>query len=499
MIIPALLLALPVQTTASCFDGSGGPGGEFDVVVHDGETLFLDTTLTVLVGGPGGLPTTTQTVVNGLVEVRNLTIEAGATLRAQGPNPLRIRATGDVAIRGTLDVSGFSGRDVATLNTGQITEIGGTGGPGGGRGGSSNVVTNASSPRGGAGQGALATPNDGGQGGETGYSADASKNNRRPGGGGGGRFARNPRGRLPVMDPLVLDATAGTDGNPASRGAESGLQPALGGSPGTGPFVDPETRNDFWGVRPISQGGIATHLRGELPTLWAGAGGGGGGNAVPAATFPNPNWNIGSDEKGGPGGGGGGSVHVQALGRIVLGAMGTILSNGARGGTGENTNFLDHIGGTGGGGSGGHVVLESSTQIDFTDGGANDEAAPRAWIQSLGPRIHQGPGQFVDPCCRTNSNGGAGGAGVIQLHVPDPRAVPDASPEAWIRVPASFASERRPLDLVSLPIPVVAYPTCPPAIPAAPMGLRPPSGTDPVDPSLHDLFPGPTLEVPIRY
>lgn len=498
MIVPALLLALPVQSTA-CFDGSGGPGGDFDVVVHDGETLFLDTTLTVLVGGPGGLPTTTETVVNGVVEVRHLTIEAGGTLRAQGPNPLRIQATGDVAIRGTLDVSGFDGRNVATLNTGQITEPGGAGGPGGGRGGNSNVVTNASSPRGGGGLGAYGTPDGGGQGGETGYSASANKNNRRPGGGGGGRFARNPRSRLPWPISFVLNASDGNNGNASSLGAESGLQPAHGGAAGTGPFADDEDRNDFWGVRPIGRGALATHLRGELPTLWAGAGGGGGGNAIPAATFPNPNWSIGSDEKGGPGGGGAGSVHVQALGRIVLGAAGTILSNGAEGGTGENTNFLDHIGGTGGGGSGGHVVLESATQIDFSDGGASDGLAPRAWIQSLGPQINKGPGQFVDACCRNDSNGGAGGAGVIQLSVPDPRAAPSASADAWIRVPASFAAERRPLDLVSLPIPVVTFPTCPGAVPAAPLGVRPPQDGSGAGPSLRDLFPGPTLEVPIRY
>jgi hypothetical protein len=502
VIVPTLLLALSPQSSP-CFDPTGGPGGDFDLVVHDGEVLFFDTTQTILVGGPGGLPTTTQNAVNGFIEVRHLIIEAGGTLRAQGPNPVHIQATGDVAIRGTLDVSGFAGRDVATLNTGHIVEVGGPGGPGGGRGGNANVVTNASSPRGGAGLGAFGLPGAGGQGGESGYSPASDKNSRRPGGGGGGRFARDQSSRLALLpgvlsEQFALAATAGGDGNSSSTGAESGSQPALGGLTGIGPFVDDEPRNDFWGVRPVTFAGHVTLMRGELPALWAGAGGGGGGNAIPAGTFPNPSWTIGSDEKGGPGGGGGGSLHVQALGRIVFGAAGTILSNGARGGTGENTNFLDHIGGTGASGSGGHVVLESETQIDFTDGGANDAALPRAWLQALGHAAHQGIQTWVDPCCGENSTGGAGSAGVVQLHVPDPMAAPLASPGALIRVPLALAAERGPLELVAAPAPIVAYQTC-----RGGQGLGAPrvgpAGAGASRSALQDLLPAKALEVPIRY
>ena len=306
------------------FEGTGGPNGDFDWVVRSGEFFFFDTVSTPIVGGPGGMPSATQIARNGVVDVRHLTIEAGGEIRVQGPNPMRINATGEVRIDGKLNLSGFNGKDVATLNTGNQVEVGGAGVAGGGRGGNANEVITNSTPRGGRGQGPFAQPNAGGQGGETGYAPlSAGKNARRPGGGGGGRFAQDNAGSTPAGSSVV--ATAGTNGHPSGRGAESAASPARGGGAGPGAFLDAAANNDFFGVRPVVAGGqLVDLIRGELPGLWAGYGGGGGGNADPASTFPTPNWNFASDEKGGPGGGAGGGLRVRALGRIVFGPSGEI-------------------------------------------------------------------------------------------------------------------------------------------------------------------------------
>src|SRR5262249_58082864 len=125
--------------------------------------------------------------------------------------------------------------------------------------------------------------------------------------------------------------------------------------------------NDFCGRKPIVQSGALVGLiRGELPDLWAGYGGGGGGNADPFAVFPSPRWNFGSDEKGGGGGGASGGLHIKALGKIVFGTFGTIIAVGGKGGTGENVNFLDHIGGTRGRASRRPRIPEAATPLDLT-------------------------------------------------------------------------------------------------------------------------------------
>ena len=449
-----------VLSAAFAFEGTGGPNGDFDWVVRSGEFFFFDTVATPIVGGPGGIPSVVQNTVNGVVDVRHLTIEAGGEIRVQGPNPMRIHATGDVRIEGKLNLSGFNAKDVATLNTGNQVELGGAGVAGGGRGGSANEVTTNSTPRGGRGRGPFGQPNAGGQGGETGYAPlSQGKNARRPGGGGGGRFARDiTGGSTPAGSSTV--ATAGTNGHPSSRGAESGASPSRGGNPGPGAFLDASASNDFFGVRPVVSGGqLVGLIRGELPGLWAGYGGGGGGNADPANTFPTPSWNFASDEKGGPGGGGGGGLRVKALGRIIFGPSGEIKANGGLGGTGENTNFLDHVGGTGGGGSGGHVVLEA-TQIDFTDEGSNAGGPLRDWIQACGPPVKVGPTQFVEPKNRGYSNGGAGGGGVIQLHVPDSLSPPGTNPATSdIVVPLLAAVSPDALDSVMSPPGFAMIPT----------------------------------------
>lgn len=446
-------------SAAFSFDGTGGPNGDFDWIVRTGEIFFFDTTNTPINGGPNGVPTTTLNAVNGVVDVRSLIIEPGGEIRVQGPNPMRINATGDVIIRGKLDVSGFSAKDVATLNTGNQVEIGGAGSAGGGKGGNANDNITEPTPRGGRGQGPFRQQNLGGEGGEMGYHPTAAKNSRRPGGGGGGRFAKDWVGTQTFSSGFSVAASAGNPGNPISIGALSGRSPSAGGLPGQGPFVDSSNDNDFFGTLPVVQGGEVTALiRGELPRLWAGYGGGGGGNAGRA--YPNPNWTLGADEKGGGGGGGGGALHIKALGRIVFGEEGLLIAVGGRGATGENTNFLDHIGGTGGGGSGGHVILESATLVDFTDGGLNLGVDSTDWVLAGGPVLRAGPLGDVDPCCRTMSNGGAGGAGVIQIHVPDSKSPPSTnSATSDIIVPLQAAAAGNPIDQVTSPPAYTMIPT----------------------------------------
>jgi hypothetical protein len=283
-----------------------------------------------------------------------------------------------------------------------------------------------------------------------GWNPDIFKDMRRPGGGGGGRFAKDWGPGLTTVAPLSLDAAAGNDGNVQSIGAVTGLRPSRGGRPGDGPFIDARSDNDFLGIRPIVVDGQLTELvRGELPRLWAGYGGGGGGNAGQA--FPNPRWNFNSDEKGGGGGGAGGGLHVKALGRIVFGPQGRILANGARGATGENTGFLDHVGGTGGSGSGGHVVLESATKVDFTNDGTQIGGPVQDFVLACGQPRRAGNTNDVDACCRMNSNGGAGGGGVIQIHVPGSVAPPADDLSADIVVPSAALALPNVLDGVTSP------------------------------------------------
>jgi len=432
-------------SAAFSFGGSGGPGGDFDWVIQSGEVFLFDTSSTTILSSNG---TVVQNSVGGVVDLRNMTIEAGGTLRVRGPNRLLINATGDVILRGTLDASGANASDVILTNTGGTKESGGVGGPGGGRGGDANEVVTNSTPRGGSGQGP-GVQNGGGQGGETGFAPEsAGKDARRPGGGGGGRFARDQGAGLLTEN--------GVAGNMLAKSAITPTTFPAGGAAGVGPFVDGDNENDFFGTHPVVSGGQITRLvRGELPSLWAGYGGGGGGNADPSNSFPTPNWTAASDEKGGAGGGGGGGVHIRALGRILFGTAAQLRCNGGRGGLGENTLGQDHVGGSGGSGSGGHVILETASFVDFTDGGAGVNATLRDWVQAVGgPRV-TGTATPVDPV----SFGGAGGPGVIQIHVPNTVAPPtNSSLTSDIVVPNLAVSSGNALDAVMSPAGIVIIP-----------------------------------------
>lgn len=244
-----------------------------------------------------------------------------------------------------------------------------------------------------------------------------------------------------------------------TRGADGGLGgPSIFSNDGT-------TANDFWGVRVNNDGSVTA---GELLVPWAGAGGGASGDMViyhrggsneeePLEdSFPEPNFPNGKIDvyrKGAPGGGGGGQVLIMSIGDIVIGASGQVLARGGDGMGGESIGWTyGQVSGSGGG-SGGHIVLSTASKLDISaidilDGGQSGDSnwtiqdkdyyeipisgayftevfvavgGRRGWAMSQVNKADLGSGE-KDDGNETYSigRGGAGGNGVIQIHVPDP-------------------------------------------------------------------------------
>jgi len=151
--------------------------------------------------------------------------------------------------------------------------------------------------------------------------------------------------------------------------------------------------------------------------------------------------------EGGGGGGGGGAIVIRAAGRISFGPSGRIRAIGGQGAHRASDLGVDR-GSCGGSGSGGHVILESATAIDFT-GGA--QVVPQTWIRAIGgPRV-------IQPRS-TGGFGGAGGPGIVQLHVPHPeRALTD--PESNVILPSFVRDDPNPFAAACIPRPHILYPT----------------------------------------
>jgi len=392
------------------FGGSGGPGGNFDWHIPNGQDFVLDTTSDQITGGPGGIPVLTQAVIGGVVDVRNLVVPATSALIINGPNPLTVLASGTVDVFGEIIVNGTSNKGVTTLNTTNQPEPGGSGQGGGGTGGTGSFLTNQSTPRGGAGRGAFGVSSGGGQGGETSY-GEGGGNVRRGAGGGGGSFGpdyfyRWRGGPYSLADPsdlvrcqemIGLDGERGFGGGiDPGRGAESQIERARGGRIAVRPFFDERSENDFLGTMLTVDGEI---IQGELDRVWAGSGGGGGGDAVDSSSFPLTPFSVSGDEKGSGGGGGAGGLTILAIGEVVVHDGGRILAEGGQGGGGENTTGFNRIGGGSGGGAGGHIVLSSASFISIS---GYDEA-------EFGPWYHDGVNGHVSRAI--SAIGGEGGAG----------------------------------------------------------------------------------------
>jgi hypothetical protein len=440
-------------TTAFGFSGTGGPNGDFDFEVKSGQVFILDTTTTILVGGPNFAPTNQQVSVGGVVDVRNFRVAAGGTLKVQGQNPVTILASGFVEINGVIEISGTDSKGVSTLNTTNIPEPGAPGVAGGGKGGTGSPLTNASSPKGTEGEGAFGLSDQGGRGGQATFWTGGPGNvdARRGTGGGGGTFGPDQialSGGLADQTFIGLDVEAGFNnlfipgvGVPAPIGVVTGTAPPTGGAKGPSPLFDASATNDFFGAAFDSTTGGVTI--GELSRPWAGAGGGGGGDAIwsNGTPFPVLPFNISEDEKGAGGGGGGGSLQILALGKISFGATGSLKCRGGTGGGGENTNYVDRIGGGSGGASGGHVILQTASKIDFTKvisatqvsilatGGQGGAGAGNVGGAQIGTGGAQETTAVADACptgfpttqCRgpVSGAGGDGGPGIVQLHTPN--------------------------------------------------------------------------------
>ncbi len=430
-------------TSAFDFQGTGGPGGDFDW--HVDANIQFSTDSAFISGGPDGVKTTEVPVVGGVVDVEDLWIKSSGSLRIVGSKPLTILATGEVRFDGTLNVSGLNAKKVGTLFTPNQPEVGAPGVASGGKGGDGSFLTSASTPSGGVGEGPFGIANAGGRGGDACYDGSTTVDLRRAAGGGGGRFGPDVTG-----GDVGLIAMPGADGHPLGTSGKTGMPPPNGGLPGPGPFLDGDPGNDFFGKRGVFVAGeLVDIVPGELAIPWAGAGGGAGGDSVNASVFPTVPFALPYiDKKGAGAGGGGGQVRIIALGRIVFGPGGRIVCDGGIGNVGESASFGVMVGGSSGGGSGGHVILESATQIDFTDGGGDLVAEYVSARGGLG-----GPGKSPEGW----STGGNGGPGVIQLHVPeaDPAQAVGFGPGAAIRLPASATD----LSDVTAPAGVVLIPT----------------------------------------
>lgn len=430
------------------FGGTGGPGGDFDWKIgndfplsnNNHPQVLLDTSFTVITNQQ---QTAFQTVINGVVDVQDLLVTASGQLLITGPNRCTILVSGNAQIDGEITISGADNLSVASLNTTAQAEPGAAGRGGGGRGGAGSLLATQSDASGETGRGAFDAAGAGGVGGESGFRAtwpnDTFDGNRRPGGGGGGSFGPdflrpqhivagylNPN-LCPDQSLNGLDAEKGYNGSPLATGALTNAIPPQGGAKGPRPFFDGDPTNDFWGTM-RTQGGQL--IRGELLDPWAGAGGGGGGDAIVSNSFPTTPFNPFGDEKGAGGGGGGGSITILALGQIRFGPRGRIVSNGGTGGGGENSGGgnITHIGGGSGGGSAGHIVLQSATRIDMA-----------AFITTTGLNL---------PAGGLYAMGGQGGAGRDDLGGAHPNGAP--SPPQFDALPSnSYPHNTAPCGVIS--------------------------------------------------
>ncbi len=172
----------------------------------------------------------------------------------------------------------------------------------------------------------------------------------------------------------------------------------------------------------------------------------------PDTNFPNHGPATPAYYRGASGGGGGGQVQIHALGAITLGPSSVLKVNGGAGHGGESSYEGTTLGSTtqvsgSGGGSGGHMILHSTTGLNLASisvGTAGTPGNPTTFFDNLTPSyVMQGIGgrrgwAISDSSATFNGGGatndvdedgngpfstgrgGAGASGVIQVHVPNP-------------------------------------------------------------------------------
>ena len=359
-------------------------------------------------GGTTALaPTSDMVLTPGVHEYTSIMIPAGVTVTTSGSGVLDLRASGDVVIEGTIDVSGSTG-GIGNMNN--CSPAGGATGtplaPG------ESLVAVCSTPAGGGsgapGSQAPSTPMGCSEGGVFGGGSGGHGDGSDHGGGGGGGYAGGGGGGGPLRsggDGASSGGDVGGTGGGACNGGQGGRggDPFFDGEDGQGPacgFVGYGGGGGSIGASAASEPEVT------LATFRPGSGGGGGsglGGIGPASTC------------GAGGGGGGGALRIASATRIRIAPGGAVRAAGGAGGSVSSA----LVTGGGGGGSGGVVYLVAP-ELDMVGtvsvaGGQGGESA--------------------------NRDGGDGGAGRIRLSV-DPGACNATG--TWLGATASCVEQLLP-------------------------------------------------------
>jgi len=316
--VAALMLALVPSLAFAFSSGSTGADGAFSPTVN----------------------TTVTLPPSGIFNYTTVTIPAGVTvtyLRNTTNTPVVILASGDVAIAGTLSVSGTNGADVGAAGTGNQGDDGqpGKGGPGGFDGG-----------KGGAATGTVGGPNIV----LAGYGLG-------PGGGSAGAFIP-VSGLTNCIDNTNGRTIGGAGGGFGAGGATNGRPSLICNAAGQMGFA-------YSGV-----GGTGYGSSLLLPLI-GGSGGGGGGGYV---AFD-----------GAGGGGGGGAILIASSGTVNVAVTGALLANAGSGGSTAGS----AAGSAGGGGSGGAIRIIATT---ISGNGAIQAGGGAAGTIGTGPFAMDGAG-----------------------------------------------------------------------------------------------------------
>lgn len=362
---------------------------------------------------PAGAVAVYSTHVAESLVLESIVIEAGGELRLTGHQPFEASVKTEVRIDGLLDASGASGTDIDQLPALCLPALGGSVVLGSGRGGSPAFSTCSQAQASGApgeGPAGLLPQALGGGPGESATSNSSAPTALRAGSGAGGRFAADLTivGSPTSADNLGLVALPGAPGHAAATGALSGLSGPMGGVPDTGPFLDGDPNNDFFGVAWDPASG--RYIRGELDAPIAGFGGGGAGDGYTSNGYPPPASAVPQATRGAGGGSGGGLVLIRTR-EFSVGPVGRVVLNGGRGGFGQPSGVSDPAAGASGGGGSGGMLLVQATRFDLS------EATPDA----LSARGGRGGGLLSDH--PDDHAGGSGGPGLIQLHTWDPSGI----------------------------------------------------------------------------
>ena len=262
------------------------------------------------------------------------------------------------------------------------SRLGGWGGPGAGRGGTSSPMTDGTpSPMGLPGEGgrvdAMAPTRPGDQ-------PNTDTANPLYGGGGGGAMALEPN--------FLLAAAGGGGGRASSFGGYDANNPAPASTFSFNVAQPGETHQgtDGMGLGAPPAGQPGPFPAAMIPPLREAVGGSGGGAGGDRVTVVS---NVGTHIPGGSGGGGGGAMEFSCLGPLTIG-IGVIFD--CSGGAGGSTGGV--FAGRGGGGSGGSMVIRSLSDLNLGLGITFDAS-----------------GGATNRDAALNGDGGAGGDGVIQI------------------------------------------------------------------------------------